>query len=132
MEITRITMESIVKEAWSIEWEKVEKDLRKYWKKPNIIIKVAIENNEILGYFCVEIQEKDLFLGQIHVSPIRQTQGIGSQLMKEIENIALEMGYNSILLNVQANNERAKNFFEKRGFFKIERKEFDILMRKDL
>jgi N-acetylglutamate synthase-like GNAT family acetyltransferase len=53
----------------------------------NKIILVAEINNEIIGSVRAEENNKTCFIGRLIVLPAYQNKGIGTRLMKEIENM---------------------------------------------
>nr|XP_023908659.1 N-alpha-acetyltransferase 40-like [Quercus suber]POF15480.1 n-alpha-acetyltransferase 40 [Quercus suber] len=59
-----------------------------------------------------------LYIYEIHVDGRSAGKGLGSHLMQIAENIAREVGLEKIMLTCFLRNEKAKRFYEERGFVK--------------
>jgi ribosomal protein S18 acetylase RimI-like enzyme len=59
-------------------------------------------------------------LGRIYVHPDRWGEGIGSRLLERVETEVLERGGSRLRLGVMAENARAVEFYESRGFERVE------------
>lgn len=85
-----------------------------------IILDVATSpEEEIVGYVLANPTEGDettFSLVQIYVSPDCQREGIGSQLLDYIEQKIRHRGGERLTLGVMAENDRAINFYESRGY----------------
>lgn len=52
----------------------------------------------------------------LHVIPELRSAGIGSRLMETVQRIGVERGCNLVVLDVDRENVRARNLFERRGY----------------
>lgn len=55
-------------------------------------------------------------LSDIAVHPMRQSRGIGSQLMEHAERLVAQHGYRRVGLSVALDNVRARALYERRGY----------------
>ncbi len=81
---------------------------------------VAEINGIVVGYivgFQTLEQTGRIFSFAVH--PDYQKRGIGSRLLKEMINLFSRAGVSEIILEVRISNIRAKNFYEKYGFYQI-------------
>lgn len=82
-----------------------------------------------------KIVEDEFYLNSIAVYPEFRSLGLGKKLLSIIEREAKKRGNKKIILNVEQNNERAVNFYEKLGYslgekifnFKLNKKTFKFL-----
>ena len=72
-------------------------------------------------------EEKRMYINEIRVKEEYRNRGIGSQLMKLVEERAKEMGLGAIYLHAEAVNTEAVSFYKSFGY-KIER----IQLRKEI
>lgn len=77
---------------------------------------------EVVGYFCVafsytlQYHGKDCFLDEIYIKPGFRHQGIGTKVMKYIENYLETNNFNAIHLLVFDHNPAAFGYYTKNGF----------------
>ena len=74
------------------------------------------KSNKIEGFVTVKQKGDYLNIGLIGVDPEFQGLGVGSSLMKRVENYANEIGANKINVLTQKQNTVARNFYKKQGF----------------
>lgn len=80
---------------------------------------VAEINGIVTGYVAGFLASQEVGrIFSLAVHPAYQNRGVGSILLKEIINILRNMGVSEIILEVRANNIKAKKFYEKHGFYK--------------
>ncbi len=79
----------------------------------NIFIK---ESGNIEGFVTVKQNGNCLNIGLIAVNPDFQGKGVGSSLMKRVENYAAETGLDRIEVLTQQQNHLARAFYKKQGF----------------
>lgn len=85
-------------------------------KAEQIVDLVAVEKGKIIGECeIVRIDGLHGIIGLI-ILPNHQRAGIGSALLKEAAEKALEIGINSLVAEVSDKNDIALNFFHKSGF----------------
>jgi N-acetylglutamate synthase-like GNAT family acetyltransferase len=87
---------------------------------------LAINNQETIGYFSIEVIEPGkMKLHKIYLDPDQKSKGAGSQIMEFIKQIALKSGVELIELNVNKYNS-AVQFYEKMGFNRAKEMVLDI------
>jgi ribosomal protein S18 acetylase RimI-like enzyme len=65
-------------------------------------------------------ERKDMFgILAIAVEPRYQRFGVGNLLLRDVERLALERGFNSMRLSVHLDNDQAASFYEKHDWEKI-------------
>ncbi|MEI7474042.1 MAG: GNAT family N-acetyltransferase [bacterium] len=69
-----------------------------------------------IGYFAVEIKNKELFLSKLYIKAEYQNQGLGKQSFDFIEELAKEKKLMLISLNVNKNNINSIKAYKKYGF----------------
>lgn len=83
--------------------------------KENQIVLVAEENENIVGFACVYINEHaewGSYLDNLHVSPSHQGQGIGANLIAEVACHCEERhSKKGLYLSVNQANQRAQKFY---------------------
>ena len=89
-----------------------EKDLQS-----NNTLAFVVENNgEIVGYSLGSCAELQLHITNIAVTAGFQRQGIGQNLLSEMERIAIERGCTFAYLEVRMNNSAAINMYRNAGY----------------
>lgn len=102
-----------------------DRDIILEWAHGNrddIEVTVATAEESVVGVAVLTLR-KELLSGEpsahlevLSVSASAEGSGLGSALMKEVENIALNKGARSISLHVFSNNKRARALYERQGF----------------
>ena len=83
-------------------------------------------NNQILGFASIEVtDENTIKLHKIYLLPEHQGNGAGKALLQFIINKARSLGASRLLLNVNRHN-KARYFYEKKGFEIIREKDIDV------
>lgn len=77
-------------------------------------IMIAEDGEHILGFAATE--NGDNHVSDLWVSPSHQGKGIGSKLMKRMEDIARERGFDSVQLEVLTSNTRALSLYKYLGY----------------
>jgi ribosomal protein S18 acetylase RimI-like enzyme len=81
------------------------------------------ERTGVVGFALALPAEDDpgvYALGRIYVHPDRWAEGIGSRLLDRVETEVSERGASRLRLGVMAENRRAVEFYEARGFERVE------------
>jgi len=99
----------------------IEKGLRNYFKKPKTrIILVYEETNKVLGFvdFWIEkkeinIQDKGIWIYEIHVDKKHRRKGIAKELIKGVARIAKKKGIRELDLTYISKNQQSTNFWKK-------------------
>lgn len=82
----------------------------------------ALENGSLVGRVSLEFQNgrEDSFISGLVVKENKRNQGIGSKLIDICGNVTLHNGREVIGLAIEADDERARDFYGKRGFSTVE------------
>ena len=65
----------------------------------------------------IRLEDRNLHIGRFFITPQKQGQGLGSQVLRKFLSLAFENGdIDSISLNVYEANQRAKHLYQKEGF----------------
>jgi GNAT superfamily N-acetyltransferase len=70
----------------------------------------------ISGLYRYDQQKDSLWLGWLGISPELQGQGLGSQLVKDLEKTALKMGVKFLKTYMDADNQDLLRFYQKIGY----------------
>jgi N-acetylglutamate synthase-like GNAT family acetyltransferase len=87
-------------------------------------IQVALDDGQLVGVSAIEPAEaqecpagqRGMLLHGLYVHPDATRRGIGSTLLEEVLDSALEIGYDGVLVRAQ---KEAGGFFEKQGFSRL-------------
>ena len=82
---------------------------------------LAIENDRIVGCVFALERARDFYVGKLAVEPGRQGQGIGTRLMRAVEDLARERGKNAIELQTRIELTANHAAFARLGFRETER-----------
>jgi ribosomal protein S18 acetylase RimI-like enzyme len=85
-------------------------------QKPDTIVLIFTEANEIIG--CVELRKEDnrLYLGMLSVKPNTQGKGIGKALMKAAEAEAEKLNCTSIFMTVISIRQELIDWYVRHGY----------------
>lgn len=92
-------------------YDKGESPFRKYF--------VYEENNQILGYFVIDIIYERMEIVDILVNITQRNRKIGTNMVKYIIDLAKKNNILNITLEVSINNPYAIKLYEKFGFKKV-------------
>jgi diamine N-acetyltransferase len=75
-------------------------------------------DREAVGFARTQfhLNENHLYLASLYLLPAFQGRGIGGGLLRAAEERAEEYGLDELWVSVMAENERARRWYEKRGF----------------
>lgn len=98
----------------------IERDLRKYFKKPKTrIILVCEEENKVLGFvdFWIEekecnVQDKGIWIYEVYVDRKYRNKGIAKELVKEVAQIAKKKGIKDLDFTYIPKNQQSTNFWK--------------------
>lgn len=85
-------------------------------KNPEQDVLVAIYKNEIIGTISLTYKEKKIFLQSMAVKPDYQSQGVGRNLLIEVEKLGKEKHFQKILLDTFDSLTKSQNLYEKFGY----------------
>lgn len=96
------------------------KEVTGFLKDGSAIVFVAIDANELAGWvWCHQIHRLNgyrIHIAEIAVAEKWHQQGVGSKLLKRVEQFAAENGYKEIDLLVTASNHSAVKFYHKANY----------------
>ena len=77
---------------------------------------VAVEDDQIIGYVGSQTVLGETDMMNIAIHPDHRNRGIATKLIEELIQGLTERGSSSLMLEVRASNEPAKNLYSKMGF----------------
>ncbi len=101
--------------------------LREFWKRFNLFKSIAYY---LLLNFDNGLSKDELKIESLAVSKEMRGQGIGTKLIRRVEQFATERGYSFLSLNVVDTNVVARKLYEKIGFEIVETKQLGFLTRR--
>jgi len=104
--------------AWSWNEDRVERCLR----NRDCVVLAARDRRRVVGFAIMEFYAIHAHLNLFAVRPGYQRQGIGKQLLEWLEASARTAGIFKVHLELRANNDGARAFYEKLGFSEVGRK----------
>ena len=81
-----------------------------------VFLKCSGLKNEILGCVYLHMQQEQLYLGMLTVSPEKQALGIGKLLLEASEQYAKEQGSSTIVMTVISVRHELISWYERRGY----------------
>ena len=79
-------------------------------------IYVGLDGDQIVGVVRTERQEGSLYIDQIAVDPARQGGGVGSWLLRRVEEVARSSGARGMSLNTAEMMEHLVRLYRRHGF----------------
>ena len=120
-----IKIEKMTLEHFDLIKENLQNEFDDFWT-PNVLKSelesinssyiVARKDEEILGFAGFIILPDNVEITNIVTKKTERKKGIGSLLLEKLINMAKELNKNDISLEVNENNNPAKNLYEKFGF----------------
>jgi len=105
-------------EAELLDGQRTDKDsLAELIQTPLNRIEMAFEADKLIG--CVHLKEEGketLYFGMLTVSPALQSKGTGKEIIKHVEEIALEKNLKRIKITVIQHRKELISYYERRGF----------------
>jgi ribosomal protein S18 acetylase RimI-like enzyme len=77
---------------------------------------VAELHGEPAGYVAIEESDTSLRIEQLCVHPAHEEEGVGGQLLDWAEGYAISAGAAKLEIVVESGNDRAVDFYRRRGF----------------
>lgn len=74
------------------------------------------EDRNYIGYFGIQVKEKELFLSKIYIKSAERGKGYGKKVIRFLEQLTRGKALNVISLTVNKNNSNAIKAYEKLGF----------------
>ncbi|CAM4221102.1 GNAT family N-acetyltransferase [Gillisia hiemivivida] len=85
-----------------------------------IIVLSEIMDEEYINVSWLTPSQKNLYIHRLAIHPDSWGKGFGQKLMDFAEEFARNLGYKSIRLDTFSLNKRNQNFYEARGYQKLE------------
>ena len=104
-----------------------EESLELKASEENLVI--AMIEDQIVGCVFVRVLDDSTYLGKFAVLPDSQRRGIGKQMMKEVEAIALRHGQPLLELNTRIELTENHEIFSRFGFAKVSEHSHDGFSR---
>lgn len=124
--LSKFIYESKMNSVYRTTYTKEEANLKsseliEYLKKDKALLIGAIERDELIGmlwayYYPYREDLNRIYVSILHVDEKNRSKGLGSLLIKKIEEYAYVNGVSSIFLHTDAVNKGAMHFYEANGF----------------
>lgn len=89
---------------------------------PHVITLVSRKQGRCAGYLsCIALDDYG-YIANIAVAAEHRSQGLGQKLLDDLKRRLLELGIDTVVLDVRTANENAIRFYRKRGFEVIARR----------
>lgn len=88
-------------------------------KNPYAVVKVAVEQDHVLGYIDFWITFQVGQINNLAVNPAVQRKGIGKTLLLDALAVMADAGCERVTLEVRVSNQRAQQLYAAAGFQKI-------------
>ncbi len=93
-----------------------EPSLQAMIARPDAVILLAVDDNEIIGCVYLEQRGPVLYLGMLTVHPEQQARGIGARLMQAAEERAQQLGCLYIQMSVLTARDSLIAYYLRKGF----------------
>jgi len=103
--------------------------IRKTFENDNAVLFILLENNKIISYllgYSLQLDDgrKVMFISYIYVAKSHRNKGIGKFMMDHIEQKALDLKLDGILLICDTEDQKVLNFYMTRNYM------HDIILRR--
>jgi len=99
-----------------VDLDSASEDLSYYLKNKFPIFLAINERDEILGFTICRVDENVVWDELLYVIPEERRKGIASALFKRAEQVAIELGGDTLYNWVHPNNEKSIPFLKKQGY----------------
>jgi len=82
-----------------------------------VILKATDEDNKIIGCVYLKLEQEQLYLGMLTVSPLLQSKGTGKLLLRASEEKAMLSGCKKIVMTVLSTRIELLNWYERQGYY---------------
>lgn len=108
--------------------------LEKFLSDTNRMVYVAEVDNQVLSYLsCVMFPDESyIYIDDFCTDKLHRGQGLGSMLLKTIEDFAANNNYAELRLNVEVNNIEALEYYNEMGFVPDDITDMRISMTKKI
>lgn len=97
-------------------WSWTEPRVRHYVHDRDCAVIVARDGRRLAGFAIMEFHDEHAHLNLLAVRPGYRSRGVGTALMRWLESSARTAGIFDIALELRANNDAARRFYEKLGY----------------
>lgn len=109
--------------------KQTERYIRSFREYKDLVF-VAVKGEEVLGYSCFNLTDRDNFfdseLVSLYIKPTETRKGIGESLVKETAKELISKGKNNMIVWCLSDNINALNFYKKLGGKKVKEKQVKI------
>jgi ribosomal protein S18 acetylase RimI-like enzyme len=99
-----------------VDFEAANEDLEYYLRNKFPFFLAIDDDNKILGFTVCRIDENVVWDELLYVIPEERRKGIASALFKRAEQVAIELGGDTLYNWVHPNNEKIIPFLKKQGY----------------
>jgi ribosomal-protein-alanine N-acetyltransferase len=97
-------------------WSWTEPRVRHYLHDRDSAVIVARDGRRLAGFAIMEFHDEHAHLNLLAVRPGYRSRGVGTALMRWLESSARTAGIFNVGLELRANNDAARRFYEKLGY----------------
>jgi [ribosomal protein S18]-alanine N-acetyltransferase len=101
---------------YGLQWKWTAKRVEASIRAANVNVLVARVHDRIVGFAIMRYGDDDAHLDLLAVAPAYQRLGIARQLLRWLEKCAVVAGTFKVELEVRANNDGARLFYERMGY----------------
>ena len=105
---------AIEKQSFPDPW--TPQQLSAYLTAPGRVLLVAVEDDEVLGYLCLDYVLDEGSVSNIAVAPRHRGRGVGKKLLHAAETAARDFNLAFLTLEVRQSNLAAIVLYERAGF----------------
>jgi len=132
VQLTRKLMEPLLRSGFGFNWDlRLERALMNDLMRQPVVLIIRREG-EIIGYVSLAPGRPRAKLHALMIEPAHQRQGIGSAVLRLVEDRAATLHAREIVAAVQPNNRQALEFFRTRGYREAGADGANILLRRSL
>ena len=111
-----ITLARLKNRERKVDLDAANEDLDYYLKNKFLIFLAINERDEILGFTICRVDENVIQDELLYVIPEERRKGIASVLFKRAEQVAIELGGDTLYNWVYPNKEKSISFLKKQGY----------------
>jgi ribosomal-protein-alanine N-acetyltransferase len=101
---------------YGLPWRWTAKRVEASIRAANVNVLVARTNGPIVGFAIMRYGDDDAHLDLLAVAPAYRRSGVARQLLQWLEECALVAGTFKVELELRANNDGARLFYERMGY----------------
>lgn len=101
---------------YGLQWRWTPERVAASIRAPNVNVLIASVHEKIVGFAIMRYGDDDAHLDLLAVAPPHRRAGVGCQLLRWLEQCAVEAGIFKIALEVRSGNEAAQRFYKRMGY----------------